>query len=319
MTNCVLAAIGVDMSLSDDAGHGYQVPPSGPMALTDLVNYADRGFVASTVGAVRAGLATAGPRARGFVVFEGAGERPAHVVNAIRTGDAVVLADGQNGWLLNPPDEVPVLFVPLDDEIRVDGVPVDELGGRVASGAGFELESRTALGFTYEATAEEIWNLGPLVTGPGVKIVIDWYRAWIAEVVSEPTAVMPAEKNKVAMRTAIDSARIALTALTAGKGKTIEQAFHGIEGFVVQPAATGVGIIGDADEGRVPPLFPHYTVGVPLSEVTDLLGLAFANVPLEFVVTTPGPNSTMRSSSDSAGQRFTATRASPLLALMKRR
>ncbi|WP_233559146.1 TcdA/TcdB catalytic glycosyltransferase domain-containing protein [Micromonospora radicis] len=295
LTNCVLAAMATDMALQDRGQFRYQVPPSGPLALADLVSYANDsargrgadqvrlGFVASTAGTLRDGLADAAPWSRGFVVVDGDGpDRPAHVVNVVRLGQEVVFVDGQLGRAVVPPDDAKVLFLPLTDGIEVDGAAVDGgvLADREAAGAGFEAETLTSLVLPAHWTETQIWGLGTLVQGEGVKIVVDaGPQGWIAEVVSEPAAVLPGETSKVSIARALGAAQVAMAALNDGTGRTLRDAFDGYPGFVVQPVADQI-TVGPKQRARAPgrtaekELFPHYTVGVPIAGLPELLSLA---------------------------------------------
>ena len=105
VTNCVVAAIGLDLALRDVAEGvpldrvGYQVPPEGPSLVGWLANYAGRGLVeVAGWGSVAEFMGVAPVGSRGFVVFEdGVGGRQ-HVVNVVRDGRlGVVFLDGQHG------------------------------------------------------------------------------------------------------------------------------------------------------------------------------------------------------------------------------
>ena len=105
VTNCVVAAIGLDLALRDVADGvpldrvGYQVPPEGPSLVGWLANYAGRGLVeVAGWGSVAEFMGVAPVGSRGFVVFEdGVGGRQ-HVVNVVRDGRlGVVFLDGQHG------------------------------------------------------------------------------------------------------------------------------------------------------------------------------------------------------------------------------
>ncbi|MEV0128432.1 toxin glutamine deamidase domain-containing protein [Dactylosporangium sp. NPDC050688] len=121
-TNCVLTAIGTDMSLA--AGVGHQVPPEGHLPVAQLERYAGRPLVeAASYAAVRDVIAAAGPGARGIVVVTGEGSRISHVINVTRTADGkVVFLDGQRGGLAHgPANPVRLRFVATTDGV---GLPV---------------------------------------------------------------------------------------------------------------------------------------------------------------------------------------------------
>ncbi|WP_416902607.1 toxin glutamine deamidase domain-containing protein [Micromonospora echinospora] len=123
-TNCVLAAIGTDMSLADGVGH--QVPPEAYLPVAWLKRYAGRPLVeAADYAAVVEVMKAAEPGARGVVVVTGEGDRISHTVNVVRTDDGnVVFLDGQRGGLARGPVRPGrVRFVATTDGVGVPRAP----------------------------------------------------------------------------------------------------------------------------------------------------------------------------------------------------
>ena len=118
LTQCVLAAIALDMASRD--GVGYQAPPEKVSPVVWLENYAGRSLVdVAGFAAVQAALAASPVGSRGFVVFTNAGGGGQHVVNVMhhrRLG--VVFLDGQSGGQARGP-RVPgrVRFVATTDGV----------------------------------------------------------------------------------------------------------------------------------------------------------------------------------------------------------
>ncbi|MFD0782843.1 hypothetical protein ACFQZ8_02720 [Micromonospora azadirachtae] len=148
LTNCILAAIGTDMALQEHGTLAFQVSPSPPMGLADLVRYANdpaREAVGSaqpfefrsvTVGDIRNALVSADVWDRGFVFVPGA---PGHVFNAVRLEQGPAFLDGQLGKVIDPPDETRVLFLPVTEGLVVDGPVVTELPDQIVGAARSEL------------------------------------------------------------------------------------------------------------------------------------------------------------------------------------
>ncbi|MEV4346259.1 hypothetical protein AB0J83_17455 [Actinoplanes sp. NPDC049596] len=276
-TNCILAAMGADMTLEDGGTYRHQVPPSGPMALGDLVAYANDparavprpaeqfAFVHTTVDEVRRALAGAEPFERGFVAVPG---YPGHVVNAVQLPDGPALLDGQLGKLVDLGGDTPVYFLPLTTGVVVTGPVVDRelLIVQEAGAAGFEVETAIALADPGR-TRDEMWALGPLARGANTKIVVDRTGGrWIFEIVSAPARVSPRETSRSSVEEVVTEARAALNALARGSGRTLADALSGTD-FVV----TGDGAdirIGELPRGQAADVVhPQLTIGLPLSEV----------------------------------------------------
>ncbi|SCL29303.1 Papain fold toxin 1, glutamine deamidase [Micromonospora pallida] len=123
-TNCVLAAIGTDMSLADGVGH--QVPPEAYLPVAWLQQYTGRPLVdVADYAAVVEVMKAAEPGARGVVVMTGEGDRISHAVNVVRTDDGnVVFLDGQRGGLARGPVRPGrVRFVATTDGVSVPQAP----------------------------------------------------------------------------------------------------------------------------------------------------------------------------------------------------
>ncbi|MFI2652608.1 toxin glutamine deamidase domain-containing protein [Micromonospora fulviviridis] len=123
-TNCVLAAIGTDLSLADGVGH--QVPPETASPVAWLERYAGRPLVeAAGYAAVVDVMKAAAPGARGVMVVTGEGDRISHAVNVVRTDDGkVVFLDGQEGGLARGPARPGrVRFVATTDGVGVPRAP----------------------------------------------------------------------------------------------------------------------------------------------------------------------------------------------------
>ncbi|MFI6231582.1 toxin glutamine deamidase domain-containing protein [Micromonospora echinospora] len=123
-TNCVLAAIGTDLSLADGVGH--QVPPEKASPVAWLERYAGRPLVeAADYATVVEVMEAAEPGARGVVVVTGEGDRISHAVNVVRTDDGkVVFLDGQEGGLARGPARPGrVRFVATTDGVGVPQAP----------------------------------------------------------------------------------------------------------------------------------------------------------------------------------------------------
>lgn len=123
-TQCVLTAIGTDMSLA--AGVGHQVPPEGYLPVAQLERYAGRPLVeAASYAAIRDVIAAAGPGARGIVVVTGEGSRISHAINVTRTADGkVAFLDGQRGGLAHgPADPVRLRFVATTAGVGLPDAP----------------------------------------------------------------------------------------------------------------------------------------------------------------------------------------------------
>jgi hypothetical protein len=79
-TTCVLAGIAGALSIREGVGH--QVPPTGPMPVADLANFAGRRLVAvDGYDTVLEGMHEAGPGAHGLLVVRGQDDQIAHVLN----------------------------------------------------------------------------------------------------------------------------------------------------------------------------------------------------------------------------------------------
>ncbi|MGC4856420.1 hypothetical protein ACLQ24_24360 [Micromonospora sp. DT4] len=136
VTNCVLAAIGTDMSLQERGALRFQVPPSNPLELNDLVNYAndterrvkipEQGFrfLHATVADVRRALGAAAVWDRGIVAVPDTPGQPQHVVNAVRLADGVALLDGQLGRPVEIADDTEAWFLPLTEGATLVGPAV---------------------------------------------------------------------------------------------------------------------------------------------------------------------------------------------------
>ncbi|OZV76605.1 hypothetical protein CA850_26380, partial [Micromonospora echinospora] len=123
-TNCVLAAVGTDMSLAD--GVGWQVPPEVPSPVGWLQRFAGRPLVeVADYEAVVEVMAGAEPGARGVLVTTGVGDEVSHAVNVVRTYDGrVVFLDGQLGGLARGPVEPGRLrFVATTDGVGIPRPP----------------------------------------------------------------------------------------------------------------------------------------------------------------------------------------------------
>ena len=103
VTNCVLTAIAVDMSLREGVGH--QAPPERFTSVVQLERYAGRPLLdVAGHGAVEAAMAVSPEGSRGFMVFSPVGGGGQHVVNVVtgrRIGDSdrreVHFLDGETG------------------------------------------------------------------------------------------------------------------------------------------------------------------------------------------------------------------------------
>ncbi|MGC4853216.1 hypothetical protein ACLQ24_07390 [Micromonospora sp. DT4] len=296
-SNCVLAAQGVEMMLAERGALRVQVPPSEPMRLTDLVNFANDagrgvaipeggfGFVHTTVGAVRRALDTAAVwDERGFVAVPGPSGSPRHVVNAVRLEHGPALLDGQVGHAVTIEDDTPVWFLPLTEGIRVDGpaVAAADLGAEQAGAAGIEVETETALEPPAGLTEDQIWGLGVLAESPNAKIVIDRREGdWIFEAVTFPARMSQREAiGRVSVDAAIADVRQAIDALAGGAGKSLEEALRSTA-FTVTAAGEGVTVL-DTDQFPDSGFFyTQYTVGVPLVQLFWLMLEETSRFPTE--------------------------------------
>ena len=136
VTNCVLAAIALDMSLRD--GVGYQAPPEEASAVAWLANYAGRGLVdVAGWAAVAKFMAQAPAGSRGFVVFgDGTKQHVVNVVHDQRRG--VLFLDGEHGrqaWA--PPVVGRMRFVATTDAVTPAALkaPVVVADGQDVAGA----------------------------------------------------------------------------------------------------------------------------------------------------------------------------------------
>ncbi|GID32212.1 hypothetical protein [Paractinoplanes brasiliensis] len=178
-TNCVLAAMGTDMSLQSRGEIHHQVPPSEPLTLIDLINYAndpERGVprpadgfrpVHTTTDAVRQALAESEPGERGVVIIpDGSG----HVVNAVRLEDGPALLDGQIGRIVDLPGDLPVYFLPFTSGVTITGAPVSEslLTDQRAGTAGLGSETQVVVGQVPTAVGEMRHLEPPAAIGRGV-------------------------------------------------------------------------------------------------------------------------------------------------------
>ncbi|OKI40716.1 hypothetical protein A6A27_39595 [Micromonospora sp. CB01531] len=140
-TNCVLAAIGTDLSLQEDVGH--QVPPEKPVGLEFLENYANARFATvANVEAFVAAMWVAPVGARGLVVLSRPGGQLSHVFNAVRHQDGVALLDGQSGTPARVPADVArIQFVALTNGIKITpSTPGSDNNQHVLVGADHEPE-----------------------------------------------------------------------------------------------------------------------------------------------------------------------------------
>nr|WTC14190.1 toxin glutamine deamidase domain-containing protein [Streptomyces anthocyanicus] len=131
-TNCVLAAVAVDMSLAE--GAVFQAPPSGlgeeGAGLADttgltvyLGRYRDMDpYPVPGPAAVLEAMSQAAPGQRGMVVTQSPGGEIAHVINVVRDDNGVVFLDGQAGALVPLPADAQS-FLPTTDAIP--GFPLD--------------------------------------------------------------------------------------------------------------------------------------------------------------------------------------------------
>jgi hypothetical protein len=280
VTNCVLAAIGVDMVLQARGSLRVQVPPSEPLSLTYLHNYANDtergvrmpeggfGFVQTTIGEVRRALHASPVWERGIVAVSGAPGGLRHVVNAVRLHDGPALIDGQTRRAVTIADNTTVWFLPLSDGIRIGlpSVAAADVGAAHAGAAGIEVETGTCLEPPAGLTEDQIWELGPLAEGPNAKIVIDRSReGWIFEIVTYPAQVSARETvGRITIDAAIAEVRVALNALANGAGKSLQEALRG-SNFKVTAAGAGITVLETAEPLDTATLYTQYTVGVPLA------------------------------------------------------
>ena len=112
-TNCVLAAITVDISITE--GEGFITPPSAATTIDDLINNSGNRPVPTTYRDVAAHLLNSPPGTRGYLTIEtapGTGQRTidgqtvdGHVINVIHAVDGnVYFLDGQTGGPAHLPD-----------------------------------------------------------------------------------------------------------------------------------------------------------------------------------------------------------------------
>ncbi len=112
-TNCVLAAITVDISIAE--GEGFTTPPSGATTIDDLVNNTGNRPVPTTYRDIAAHLLNSPPGTRGYLTIEtkpGTGQHTinshtvdGHVINVIHAVDGnVYFLDGQTGGPAHLPD-----------------------------------------------------------------------------------------------------------------------------------------------------------------------------------------------------------------------
>ncbi|MGC4852991.1 hypothetical protein ACLQ24_06225 [Micromonospora sp. DT4] len=290
VTNCVLAAIGVDMVLQARGSLRVQVPPSEPLSLTYLENYANDtergvrrpeggfGFVQTTIGEVRRALDASPVWERGIVAVSGAPGGLRHVVNAVRLHDGPALIDGQTRRAVTIADNTTVWFLPLSDGIRIGlpSVAAADVGAAHAGAAGIEVETRTRLDPPAGLTWDQIWELGPLAQSPHAKIVIDRYRQkWIFEIVTHPAQVSAQETvGRITIDAAIADVRAALNALANGAGKSLQEALRG-SNFEVTAAGAGITVLGTTKPLDTATLSTHYTVGVPLAYLYQFMVAEF--------------------------------------------
>ena len=112
-TNCVLAAITVDISIAE--GEGFTTPPSAAATIDELINNTGNRPVPTTYRDIAAHLLNSPPGTRGYLTIEtapGTGQRTidgqtvdGHVINVIHAVDGnVYFLDGQTGGPAQLPD-----------------------------------------------------------------------------------------------------------------------------------------------------------------------------------------------------------------------
>ncbi|RGC69143.1 hypothetical protein C5N14_10280 [Micromonospora sp. MW-13] len=209
-TNCVLAAIGTDMSLVDGVGH--QVPPEAYLPVAWLKQYTGRPLVeAADYDAVVEVMRAAEPGARGVMVVTREGDRISHPVNVVRTDDGkVVFLDGQQGGLARGPARPGrVRFVATTDGVGVPRAPStagDDATATVPAGedlAGAGGESAPA-----PSTAAGILEGGDVAATPaGSTPEVERLTRELAGIRDRTTAV---ESDLAAARNELSSAREAV-------------------------------------------------------------------------------------------------------------
>ncbi|MEU7588866.1 hypothetical protein AB0A95_21535 [Micromonospora sp. NPDC049230] len=99
-TNCVLSAIGVDISLSE--GEAFQVPPSEEMPVEHLVNYAGRPMATVPDLAFVTNLMTSAPQGSRGILLVGEAAEVSHAINVTRDEKGLVYLDGVRGVEVDP-------------------------------------------------------------------------------------------------------------------------------------------------------------------------------------------------------------------------
>ena len=134
-TNCILAAITVDISITE--GEGFIAPPSAATTIDDLINNTGHRPVPTTYHDIATHLLNSPPGTRGYLAIEtkpGTGRRTidgqtvdGHVVNVIHAVDGnVYFLDGQTGGPAHLPDNpTKVEYIPTTttDTLATPAVP----------------------------------------------------------------------------------------------------------------------------------------------------------------------------------------------------
>ncbi|MGV9210275.1 toxin glutamine deamidase domain-containing protein [Micromonospora sp. RB23] len=122
-TNCVLSAIGVDISLRE--GGAFQVPPSEAMPAEYLVNYAGRPMATVPDLAFVTTLMTSAPQGSRGILLVGSPAEVSHAFNVVRDRNGLAFLDGTRGVEVDPAefDGAHLRFVATTDGV-LDG-PLD--------------------------------------------------------------------------------------------------------------------------------------------------------------------------------------------------
>ncbi|GLY83558.1 toxin glutamine deamidase domain-containing protein [Actinoallomurus iriomotensis] len=127
LTNCLLAAIGVELTLQEaqqnpdvrpEQLHYYQVPPEQQAPYEHLANMG-KGDPVDVPGyrAVEHAMKAAGDGARGMLLVGRSGNDIDHVFNVVNRNGRIVYLDGQKGAQATPPDRFRSLqFLPTSEE-----------------------------------------------------------------------------------------------------------------------------------------------------------------------------------------------------------
>ncbi|MFD0782775.1 hypothetical protein ACFQZ8_02365 [Micromonospora azadirachtae] len=285
LTNCVLAAIGTDMSLEAGGTFGHQVPPAGELDLTFLSAYANDParkadqpakpfrFVRATVGDVLRALDIGEVGDRGIVAVPG---EPGHVLNAVRTAHGSMLLDGQLGKLVRLAESLPIYFLSLTSTLVVDGpaVPEPELGRQKAGAAGFEAETRARLDAT-SWEGRQFDDQPKIAKSPLIDVAIDLDGdAVILELVSEPYNLLDGEDEFADRRQVLAAFRAEHEALRGVAPGTNLSDFYARRGFKVDARAEAFHITAShRSHGN----YMQHTVGLPLAGLYDFMAFAEEN------------------------------------------